>query len=123
MRISDWSSDVCSSDLAASAAVLATGLGSPATAAEWPTEAVTIVVAYPAGGGTDTAIRALTEPLSQAPGQPVLVQNVAGAGGGVAAAQFSNAATDGYTVLANNSTSIQLGRAAGRDTECQYGSI
>jgi tripartite-type tricarboxylate transporter receptor subunit TctC len=88
---------------ALSAAALA-----PAAAQEWPTEPITIVVAYPAGGGTDTTIRAMTDVLSEELGQSILVQNVAGAGGGVAATQVAQAEPDGYTVLATNSTSITL---------------
>ncbi|WPZ32346.1 tripartite tricarboxylate transporter substrate binding protein [Thalassobaculum sp. OXR-137] len=94
--------------LAGSAVVLAAGATTTASAAEWPTDAVTIVVAYPAGGGTDISIRALTDTLSEKLGQPVLVQNVAGAGGGVAATKVAKAAPDGYTLLATNSTSITL---------------
>ena len=81
-----------------------------ATAADWPTKPVTIVVAYPAGGGTDTSVRALTEIMSEKLGQPILVQNVGGAGGGVAATKVSKAKPDGYTLLAPNSTSITLAR-------------
>lgn len=94
--------------LAATTLALATGLGTPASAAEWPTDAITIVVAYPAGGGTDISIRALTDILSEKLGQPILVQNVAGAGGGVAATKVAKAKPDGYTLLATNSTSITL---------------
>lgn len=75
---------------------------------DWPTKPVTIVVAYPAGGGTDAAIRAMTDILSSELGQPVLVQNVGGAGGGVAASQVIRNDPDGYTLLATNSTSITL---------------
>lgn len=94
--------------LAASALTLAAGLGGPAAAAEWPTDAITIVVAYPAGGGTDISIRAMTDVLSKELGQSILVQNVAGAGGGVAASKVAKAKPDGYTLLATNSTSITL---------------
>jgi tripartite-type tricarboxylate transporter receptor subunit TctC len=80
----------------------------PAVAQEWPTEPVTVVVAYPAGGGTDTSIRAMTDILSEHLGQPILVQNVGGAGGGVAATQVARVKADGYTLLATNSTSITL---------------
>lgn len=80
----------------------------PAQAQDWPTDSITVVVAYPAGGGTDTSIRAMTDILSKELGQPILVQNVAGAGGGVAAAKVAKAEPDGYTVLATNSTSITL---------------
>lgn len=82
--------------------------GPAAKAADWPTKPVTIVVAYPAGGGTDTTIRAMMDILSEKLGQPILVQNVAGAGGGVAAAQVAKADPDGYTLLATNSTSVTL---------------
>ncbi|MBZ8134466.1 tripartite tricarboxylate transporter substrate binding protein [Afifella sp. IM 167] len=90
------------------AAALLTVAGAPAMAQDWPQDAVTVVVAYPAGGGTDTAIRAMTDIISEKLGQPILVQNVGGAGGGVAAAQVAKAKPDGYTLLATNSTSITL---------------
>lgn len=91
------------------AAALALSFAAPgAQAAEWPTGPVTVVVAYPAGGGTDTAIRAMTSILSEKLGQPILVKNVGGAGGGVAAAQGMKEKADGYTLLATNSTSITL---------------
>ena len=51
--------------LAGTALALAAGIGAPAVAAEWPTKAITIVVAYPAGGGTDISIRALTDTLGE----------------------------------------------------------
>jgi len=79
-----------------------------AAAADWPTKPVTIVVAYPAGGGTDTSVRSMLDILSAKLGQPILVQNVGGAGGGVAATKVSKAKPDGYTLLATNSTSITL---------------
>jgi tripartite-type tricarboxylate transporter receptor subunit TctC len=79
-----------------------------AHAQDWPQEDITIVVAYPAGGGTDAAIRAMVDILSEQFGQNVLVQNVGGAGGGVAASQVMRENPDGYTLLATNSTSITL---------------
>ncbi|HET7410851.1 MAG TPA: tripartite tricarboxylate transporter substrate-binding protein, partial [Paracoccaceae bacterium] len=94
--------------LVASAGAAALAGQAFAQAEDWPTEPITIVVAYPAGGGTDTLIRAMTDIMSKKLGQPILVQNVAGAGGGVAAAQVAQAEPDGYTVLATNSTSVTL---------------
>ena len=94
--------------VAASALAAAVGLSPSDAAAEWPEKEITIVVAYPAGGGTDTSIRALTDILSKELGQAILVQNVGGAGGGVAATKVAKAKPDGYTVLATNSTSITL---------------
>lgn len=79
-----------------------------AQADDWPTKPITIVVAYPAGGGTDLAVRAMTDTMSEKLGQPILVQNVAGAGGGVAAAQVAQAEPDGHTLLATTSTSVTL---------------
>ncbi|KMK64860.1 tripartite tricarboxylate transporter substrate binding protein [Puniceibacterium sp. IMCC21224] len=92
------------------AALACLGLYSaPAVAQDnWPEDAITIVVAYPAGGGTDSAIRAMTQIVSEELGQPILVQNVGGAGGGVAASQVAREEADGYTLLATNSTSITL---------------
>ncbi|MCT4373038.1 hypothetical protein CLG85_023145 [Yangia mangrovi] len=52
-----------------------------ASAQDWPKRAVDMVVAYGAGGGTDTIARQLAEPMSASLGQPVVVKNLAGAGG------------------------------------------
>ncbi|WP_209427161.1 tripartite tricarboxylate transporter substrate binding protein [Pararhodobacter sp. SW119] len=93
---------------AIAAAALVALAGQPAQAQDWPQEDITIVVAYPAGGGTDAAIRAMVDILSEQFGQNVLVRNVGGAGGGVAAAQVMREDPDGYTLLATNSTSITL---------------
>lgn len=87
-----------------------------ANAQEWPQDDITIVVAYPAGGGTDSAIRAMTDVLSEELGQNILVQNVGGAGGGVAATQVMSREADGYTLLATNSTSITLAPLVERTT-------
>jgi hypothetical protein len=94
--------------LAAAAFGMTSGQTGTAVAADWPTKPVTIVVAYPAGGGTDIAVRAMMDVMSAKLGQPILVQNVAGAGGGVAATKVAKEKPDGYTLLATNSTSITL---------------
>ena len=64
-----------------------------------PTGPVTFVVPFAAGGPTDTVTRLVAEPMSATLGQQVVVQNVAGAGGTLAAGQVAEAAADGYTVL------------------------
>ncbi|MEZ5935794.1 MAG: tripartite tricarboxylate transporter substrate binding protein [Alphaproteobacteria bacterium] len=94
--------------IAAGIATAAFITGAASAQENWPSGPVTVVVAYPAGGGTDTSIRAMTDIVSEALGQPILVQNVGGAGGGVAATQVAQMAPDGYTLLATNSTSITL---------------
>src|SRR5687768_13402921 len=75
-------------------------LALPAQAQEdYPNQPITMVVPFSAGGPTDTVTRLIAEPMSEALGQQIVVQNVTGAGGTVAAQQVANAEPDGYTVL------------------------
>ncbi|WPB56314.1 tripartite tricarboxylate transporter substrate binding protein [Xylophilus sp. GOD-11R] len=77
----------------------------PASAQAWPTRPITIVVPFPAGGGTDMAIRGIQPQLQAELGQPVVVDNRAGAGGTIGSAYVAKATPDGYTaVLATTST-------------------
>lgn len=81
-------------------ATAATLLAGTAFAQEdYPTGPITVVVPFSAGGPTDTVTRLIAEPMSEALGQEIVVQNVAGAGGTLAATQVANAPADGYTVL------------------------
>lgn len=63
----------------------------------WPSRPLKMVVGFPAGSSPDLTARLLAEPLSQALGQPVVVENRPGAGGNVAAAQVARA-TDDHTI-------------------------
>ena len=65
----------------------------------YPTREITFVVPFSAGGPTDTVTRLITEPMSKTLGQRIVVQNVEGAGGTVAAGQVARDRPDGYTVL------------------------
>lgn len=94
--------------LAGAAALLGATLCAGAQAAEFPSKTITIVVGYAAGGGTDILVRALSEPLAQRLGQQVLVQNVPGAGGGVAAVRVAQAEPDGHTLLVTTSSTFSL---------------
>lgn len=81
---------------AAAAVLSALAVTSPAHAA-WPERPITIVVPFPAGGGTDTYARPLAQQLGQQLGQSVVVDNRGGAGGTLGAGVAARAAPDGYT--------------------------
>ena len=73
-------------------------LAPPLAAAEYPTRPVRMIVPFPAGGGVDLITRFTTDILSQALGQPFIVDNRPGAGGNVGADLLAKSAPDGYTI-------------------------
>ena len=81
----------------------------PATPS-WPTRPVRILVGFPGGSTPDAAARALAEPLSRALGQPVIVENKAGASGNIAADQVAKAVDDHTlgVVINGNLTSARM---------------
>jgi tripartite-type tricarboxylate transporter receptor subunit TctC len=70
-----------------------------ASAQAWPTKTVAIVVPFPAGGTTDVLARAISNKLSAAIGQPVIVENKPGAGATLGADLVAKATADGHTLL------------------------
>ena len=88
-----------------SAAALA-ALPAPAIAQAWPNKPIKIVVTYPPGGLTDVFARAYGEYVSQKVGQPVVVENKAGAAGAIGAEIVKGAPPDGYTLMFTNSTTM-----------------
>jgi len=75
------------------------GVTDSASAQTFPARPVTLIVPYAAGGPTDTIARIVGDRMGQALGQPVVIENVAGAAGTIAAARVARAAPDGYTMF------------------------
>ncbi|MEA2892293.1 MAG: hypothetical protein QOI05_3086 [Bradyrhizobium sp.] len=85
--------------LLAVAFVAAFAAVSPLRAQDYPSRLVHLVVPQAAGGGTDTFARAIGQKLSERWGQPVVIENKAGAGGVVGTDSVAKAPADGYTLL------------------------
>ena len=88
------------------AAVLATAATPQGARAAWPEQQVTIIVCFPAGGGTDTAMRLFSNQLAEALGKPVIIENRGGAGGSIGAALVARTKPDGYTFLGCSSAFV-----------------
>src|SRR6185312_15835623 len=69
-----------------------------ASAENYPSRAITFIVPFSAGGPTDALARILGERMRQSLGQPILVENVTGAGGTIGVGRAVHAAPDGYTL-------------------------
>ncbi|WP_419204001.1 Bug family tripartite tricarboxylate transporter substrate binding protein [Bordetella trematum] len=85
--------------LALVAALAISLAGGPAAASGYPAQPIRLVVPFGAGGVTDTTARVFAEGLSKELGQPVVVENRAGAGGAIAASSVAKSRPDGYTLL------------------------
>lgn len=79
-----------------------------ASAATYPTKPVKIIVPYQAGQGTDIAARYFADHLSQALGQPFIVENRGGAGGNIGTQAAARAAPDGYTLIMGTNATHSL---------------
>lgn len=89
---------------ALAAAVLALG----AHAQQWPSKPIKMVVPFTAGGSTDTVARIISEKLTTRLGQPVIVENKAGAGGAVGSDFVAKSPADGYTYLVGTSSTMAI---------------
>jgi tripartite-type tricarboxylate transporter receptor subunit TctC len=87
--------------LCAAALVVLAGIVD-AAAQTYPVRPITMIVPYPPGGPTDTLGRLLAERMRTTLGQPVIVENVGGAGGTIGASRAVRAAPDGYTINFSN---------------------
>jgi len=79
-------------------ALVATTSLSFAQGAPWPSRPIKFIVPFAAGGPTDGASRHITARLEKALGQPIVVENVAGQGGGIGASRLARSEPDGYTI-------------------------
>lgn len=70
----------------------------------YPSKTIRMIIGYPAGGPTDAVGRALAQKLSERLGQPVIIENIAGAGANLGAQAAARSAPDGYTMHYNTST-------------------
>ncbi|HVL55299.1 MAG TPA: tripartite tricarboxylate transporter substrate binding protein, partial [Burkholderiaceae bacterium] len=93
---------------AATLAAAASLAPSVAAAQAWPSKPLRMVVPFTAGGSTDTVARIIAERLGPRLGQPVIVENKAGAGGAVGSDHVAKSAPDGYTMLVGTSSTMAI---------------
>ena len=86
------------------AALAATGLGSaePAVGQPYPSRPITLVVPYAAGGPADAIARIVAERMRISLGQPLIIENVTGAGGSLGTGRVARVVGDGYTIMIGN---------------------
>src|SRR5690242_11946858 len=90
-------------------ALLAVHQIKPASAQDWPTRPLTLIVPWAAGGGTDVMGRIVGRRMSEILGQEVMVENISGAGGMIGSAHAAKSAPDGYTfVFGSRSDAINM---------------
>ena len=82
----------------AAAAATPPAFSSTAKAQAYPSRPITMVVPYAPGGASDVVARAVAEPMRAVLGQPIVIENVSGAGGSIGVGRAARAAPDGYTL-------------------------
>src|SRR5215475_5753264 len=81
------------------AALFAVMLMTAASAQTYPNRPITMIVPFPPGGATDAIARIIQTAMSQSLGQQLIIENIGGAGGSIAAARAARAAPDGSTIM------------------------
>ncbi len=92
-------------------AVAALAVSTAASAQSWPTKPIRFIVPYAAGSGPDTAMRPVTERLGKILGQPVVVENMASAGGIIGSQTLAKANPDGYTFGFGNNITLAVNKS------------
>jgi tripartite-type tricarboxylate transporter receptor subunit TctC len=90
------------------ATMLGLGWTGLAAAQSYPTRPITMIVPFPAGGATDTLARFLSEQMRGILGQPVIIENIAGAAGSIGVGRAVRSPADGYTLSIGTSTTHML---------------
>ncbi len=105
-------------------AVMVSSLAVQPAAAQFPSKPITLIIGFAPGGPSDVMARILTRKMEEILKQPVVVENRAGAGGGIAATAVSKAAPDGYTILLATGSSlainVSLYKSLGYDPEKDF---
>lgn len=78
---------------------------------DWPKKPIVAILSFPAGGSTDIFARAVMAPLSEALGQPIVIENKPGAGGMIGLQSAAKAAPDGYTIHFSAMTNQSISQA------------
>jgi tripartite-type tricarboxylate transporter receptor subunit TctC len=103
---------------ACGALVASLALAASVAAQTYPSKPVSMIVAFPAGGGSDVLGRAVGKGMAEVFGQPVIIENVVGVGGSLGVLKAANAQPDGYTLLAGSPLELiytPLGVAAAKN--------
>ena len=97
-----------------------------ASAQEFPSRSITMIIPFAAGGPTDTVARLVAEPMTRVLGEQVIVENVGGAGGTIGAGRVAKADPDGHTILLHHigqATSASLYRKLAYDPATAFESV
>ena len=107
--------------LACGLLIAATGSAFADDAASYPNRAITMIVGYPAGGSTDLVGRFVADGLASRLGQPVVVENLGGAGGAIGAQKAVKATPDGYTLFVGANNELAIARLINKSIKYSIG--